>query len=1125
MKSEVKEEKEYQNASPNSYILLRMVVDLIAMLPRKRQKLHNAPKMEDYAAGNIIRCKMANFMSYSLTEFHCNPHMNLIIGPNGSGKSTFVCAVCIGLGGKVAYLGKETMTVDQFIKEGETNGYIELELKASDDDVNNGKMSTIIKRELNKGSASVWTVDGTQFTERQTKKMLQSYNIQLDNLCQFLPQDRVSKFGDLKPEELLKEIERSYKDGQLLEQHEKLCNLYQDVQSQKKDLEDKVESLQTLKLKNKELEGKAEKHKEYMKLQNEINRMAMVKPFFKLESLMDAKRKAKVRVRDHEKEKESFISHFQQFYDELNNTNANANANEREINQLKRKISELKDLEKEIEEKLVDRNKVIGNKLKKVEELQSHRSKITTKIKSNNETLQTYEEHREKIQLVPDEEFKSLNEKQVSFSSEQRDISAKKSEISDDISRQRRQIQKLEMEISNRQKKLASTDRLDQLDTRRFNDLIRALKFLRASENSFEYFEPPLLTINVQRDVSYAFDQIIPNNIKNSFVVKDLDNFRRLTDALFDQAKIRASVRSLTNNTHFEPKVSRDVITKFGFDGYLVDFVTGPSEVIQMLCDNTHMHEIPISIKGLDSKTVEQFQEWNTNHNNVIVKFIVGDHIYTSNKSRYGKRQVNLIGSTIQRRPNLFTGGISEEQKNLLSSEIEGFNTQISQANEKLQASQSQELEFSRLYATLKDKSEDIRKSFLEERAKRNKHEKYCLKIDEIKEKILNLENELNSVDSVNSDSSKRDEILDEISKLEDEKITLVSEYVSCTKERMEKEMGLNEWSIKHEQQQLKANRLKNISEYLEKKTKEFENDITKLKAHEKLANQEYNKFKHDYTENISTYTPEEKQSMKEYITSLKEEFNSDENHDEDDRAAQLEAIIEKEVTKMKSKLALVGASGNAEAIELLEVNRGKLQKLETSIPQLESVRDETETELKSIHDEWKPELEKIIQIVDADFGSNMRVVASGGGVTLDDSIPDYNKWKLVIKVSFRDAEELTQFNGAQHSGGEKSTTTAVFLNSLQGLTNTPFRIVDEINQGMDAKNERNAHKLIVTRATDPNINASQYFLITPKLLTDLHYSERMSIHCIFAGKWTPMFKDNVSFLEMGESKNYMSTF
>ena len=40
-------------------------------------------------------------------------------------------------------------------------------------------------------------------------------------------------------------------------------------------------------------------------------------------------------------------------------------------------------------------------------------------------------------------------------------------------------------------------------------------------------------------------------------------------------------------------------------------------------------------------------------------------------------------------------------------------------------------------------------------------------------------------------------------------------------------------------------------------------------------------------------------------------------------------------------------------------------------------------------------------------------------------------------------------------SGGERSVATALYMLALQELTTVPFRCVDEINQGMDARNER----------------------------------------------------------------------
>lgn len=73
---------------------------------------------------------------------------------------------------------------------------------------------------------------------------------------------------------------------------------------------------------------------------------------------------------------------------------------------------------------------------------------------------------------------------------------------------------------------------------------------------------------------------------------------------------------------------------------------------------------------------------------------------------------------------------------------------------------------------------------------------------------------------------------------------------------------------------------------------------------------------------------------------------------------------------------------------------------------------------------------------------------------------------------------------------------------SLQALARAPFRVVDEINQGMDPRNERMVHERMVEIACREH--TSQYFLITPKLLTGLRYDKRMKVLCIASGEHMP---------------------
>ena len=173
-----------------------------------------------HTTGSIVRIKLRNFLTYSQIEFFPGPYMNMVIGPNGTGKSTVVCALALGLGGKPEVLGRAKALSD-FIKHGEKKAVIEIELKSNP--------NTTIRRVIDKtNSSSTWLLNGTKVPESKIKETVQKFNIQVDNLCQFLPQDKVSGFAQMDPTKLLKETERAAgKD--LLQNHEKLIAKQQKI--------------------------------------------------------------------------------------------------------------------------------------------------------------------------------------------------------------------------------------------------------------------------------------------------------------------------------------------------------------------------------------------------------------------------------------------------------------------------------------------------------------------------------------------------------------------------------------------------------------------------------------------------------------------------------------------------------------------------------------------------------------------------------------------------------------------------------------------------------------------------------------------------------------------------------
>ena len=107
--------------------------------------------------------------------------------------------------------------------------------------------------------------------------------------------------------------------------------------------------------------------------------------------------------------------------------------------------------------------------------------------------------------------------------------------------------------------------------------------------------------------------------------------------------------------------------------------------------------------------------------------------------------------------------------------------------------------------------------------------------------------------------------------------------------------------------------------------------------------------------------------------------------------------------------------------------------------------------------------------------------------------------YEMQMKVSFRDETDIAPLSGQRHSGGERAVSTIMYLMALQGLTSAPFRVVDEINQGMDERNERLAFDIIVRNscASQDDIISNapsrkpQYFLVSPKLLQGLRSMEK----------------------------------
>lgn len=1079
--------------------------NLAEFLPApKRLKKAFSPDYASFQPGSIIRCKLTNFMSYKFTEFHFGPQMNLIIGPNGTGKSTFVCAVCIGLGGKLVNLGKESMNTDDFIKDTEDFSEIELELKDME-----GNETFLITTELRRKQKTKWYVNKVSVSEQEVKRLLKVFNIQLDNLCQFLPQDRVSKFADLKGEDLLKEIERCYQNGELLEQHEQIIALKNTLSTQIKYFEDANHVLKELKEKNQMLVDNVERHRKYLELQEELKQLELVLPYVEYQ---DIRRKRDLAYAEFEAARidyEEFINSMAPLEVQLQSSGEN-------LKNIKEKVTEL-NIEKAKYKKDADmiskRCENLSSQISKMfRDIEEYEYKLSEAQKSYSETKQeirAIEDDLKKLDVVNDDDLAKLKSKRTSIRNEMMEIEERMSTERGGIAPNERFIERMKNSIMDEQRKLTSTDRLNLLDSRRFHKTIEAVKLIRRLDNKEGVFEPAIISINIKdAKIAAIAEAIIPQNVLNAVVVKNRDAYNRMSNYLYDKYKCTISMRTLGDDFNIEnDRIDRDTLKRLGFDGFLSDFLSGPKELIQMLCENASINKIPISIKGLSGAQKERISSEVEADRLNLVKYVSDEQIYTMNRSKFGRKQVFTNIKSFDSRSTIFSSGLSEEQRLQINERINSLNEEIGTLKETINKSRE-------AVNVVKKERDDKALELNDVEAKihhlvmlKKQRSKLEHKLEIFKARLQVKKKEFKDLKNANN-SGGRSNIFAEIQTLLEEKDKMMVDKKEIQIKRIRTDSQLLRESISLLEQENRIASVEALAENINLQKEDKKNSVRKLKSLYEESKVRFKKVQHEYKAKVAELTPEERAALSAKIKLLAGDVKTE---DEEQSCLSKEKIM-LQLDQVKSEMQLHTRSGGEGSVERLAENKAKLNELERQLPEKQEEIDQLKEEIRQKSDLWEQELRKVVRLVDQDFSENMSQIASGGGVALvntnesiaaadaDTAISNNsnNEWKLEIRVSFRDGQEPTLFNGAQHSGGEKSTTTAVFLNSLQGLTRTPFRVVDEINQGLDARNERRVHEMIV-RGVEKE-NSSQYFLITPKLLSDLHYSRAMKVHCIFAG-------------------------
>jgi chromosome segregation ATPase len=275
---------------------------------------------------------------------------------------------------------------------------------------------------------------------------------------------------------------------------------------------------------------------------------------------------------------------------------------------------------------------------------------------------------------------------------------------------------------------------------------------------------------------------------------------------------------------------------------------------------------------------------------------------------------------------------------------------------------------------------------------------------------------------------------------------------------------------------------------------------------------------------------------------------------DEDDEPLPLKAKLEAlPVENMEeAQAALEDAEAKANSIDdnpdvLLQYEKlkGEIVEIKDELENLSDTKDAKLQEIRRLQEPWENALENSLSKVNNLFAVYMSELGCAGQIVLrkgdasaggtqpsqaEENVFHFDQWGVEIQVKFREKAKMSVLSAQRHSGGERSVSTIMYLMALQELMVSPFRCVDEINQGLDERNERLVFKRIVRNSTQPPKRDSlanhsgQYFLITPKLLPNLvdMEEEAVTVHVITNGAYTfenPLDWNPDKFVEIGERR------
>uniref|UniRef100_A0A0E0F6V4 Structural maintenance of chromosomes protein 5 n=1 Tax=Oryza meridionalis TaxID=40149 RepID=A0A0E0F6V4_9ORYZ len=932
-----------------------------------------------YVPGNIVEIELSNFMTYHRLACRPGPRLNLVLGPNGSGKSSLVCAIALALAADPSVLGRAS-SVGAFVKRGEESGHVKISLRG-----NTPEHIIRITRKIDTKNKSEWQLDGTTVPRKEVVDLIKKFNIQVNNLTQFLPQDRVVEFAKLTPIQLLEETEKAVGFPDLPVQHRQLIDRSKQLKNLEVAVKQKEQTLNNLKALNAEL-------KKMLNVDLMRKRLQWLKYEMKKKEWIEAHEQEKTMKKKME-ETAKIWEDSKRPIEELKKEKMSHTSNtKRTSNQLAENMKKRQD------------NEQLRVTLEDIENIKRQEYSRQRKILKAKEALAAAEREYDNLQPyeTSKDELSRLTDKIAQLNW---DINNLKKEITDRRSllvRERENLRKCSYSLElmeNKNNKLLH--KLKYFGAEKINE---AYNWVQDNRYKFrtEVYGPVLLEVNIQDKAHASYlEGHVPNYIWKSFITQDASD-RDLLVRQFKKYDIPVLNYMGDKGIRTEPFNITMEMQQVGIYSRLDQVFEAPPAVKDVLIsqaklDHSYVGTDETQNRADDVPKLGMSDFWTPNNH------------YRWSRSRYGGHLSALVDDV---NPSRYFMG------NLDVGDIERLRSQKDKHMENIEGM----VEELKILLKKQGQLEDEAAKF-----HRKKEEMLCEKAkqDGIKRRVVSKRIMLESIYKEEDMESSKIKLVDQVAKLNDQQFQVVLQRKdlliravvlkrTCTQENMASiELDTKIWEMEKNVQKFERDAVEAASGYAncKRKTQVHEQQLYIAKQH---------------AESIAKITKE-----------LEKEF-----HKMPATIEELDCAIQDTESEANSMFFL-----NQNVLLEYQNRKHEIESISEKLEHDKEECQRCHSDIETTKGKWLPTLRTLVSKINNTFSRNFQEMAVAGEVSLDEHGLDFEQYGILIKVKFRQTGQLKVLSAHHQSGGERSVSTILYLVSLQDLTNCPFRVVDEINQ------------------------------------------------------------------------------